>query len=165
MADSLGGQAERLYGVFAELVRGYQFRDREEICCHGISVSQCHTLEALYTRGPLTMGDLAAHLHLEVSSATRVVDFLVANQLASRAADAKDRRVCRVRIARKGRSLIAKIRDELIREHEHVLREIPAPSREAVISAMSKLLSAFKERQRRSCAQAGTAPRGQRRAG
>jgi DNA-binding MarR family transcriptional regulator len=159
MADSLGGQAERLYGVFAELVRRYQFRDREEICCHGLSVSQCHTLEALYTRGPLTMGELAGDLHLEISTMTRVVDYLVANRLASRAPDSKDRRICRVRIDRKGRALISRIRDELIKEHEAVLREIPAASREAVISAMSHLLAAFTERQRRAC----TAPSGGRR--
>ena len=27
---------------------GYQFRDRDQICCHGISISQCYALEFLH---------------------------------------------------------------------------------------------------------------------
>ncbi len=148
MPGSLHRQAERLYRVFVDLVRAYQFRDREEICCHGLSVSQCYALDALNTQGSKTMGELAAHLHLEISTMTRVVDGLVADKLAARAEDARDRRVCRVQISRKGQSLLLRIRDELIKEHELVLREIPSESREAVITAMSHLLSAFKDRQR-----------------
>ena len=154
MSDSLRGQAERFYQVFAELARGYQFRDQEEICCHGISVSQCYTLDALKTHGPMAMGDLAGRLHLEISTMTRVVDHLVADDLATRVTDAKDRRVCRVQLTRKGRSLISKIRAELITRYEVVLREIPAQSREAVITTMSRLLSAFEERESCTCTQA-----------
>jgi DNA-binding MarR family transcriptional regulator len=149
MSAPLGRQAEQLYQVFAELVRGYQFRDREGICCHGLSVSQCYTLEALEAQGPATMGELAGHMFLELSSMTRIVDHLVANKLARRTEDPGDRRVCRVQITRQGRALVSGIRAELVSEHELMLREIPAESRVAVISAMSHLLSAFKRRQRR----------------
>ncbi|MHC4082106.1 MAG: MarR family winged helix-turn-helix transcriptional regulator [Planctomycetota bacterium] len=151
MSPALTRQAERLYQVFAELVRGYQLRDREGICCHGLSVSQCYTLEALEAHGPATMGELASRMFLELSSMTRIVDRLVADKLASRAADPTDRRVCRVQITRQGRALVSRVRSELIREQELMLREIPAGSREAVISAMSHLLSAFKQRQQRRC--------------
>ena len=151
MPPPLRKQAENLYRVFAELVRAYQFRDREGICCHGISVSQCYTLDALSEASPLTMGELAGHMHLEISTMTRVVDYLVANRLASRVTDPEDRRVCRVRISAKGRSMVSKIREELVDEHEQVLREVPAASREAVITAMSHLLHAFHQRGERSC--------------
>jgi DNA-binding MarR family transcriptional regulator len=147
MSTTLRRQADRFYRVFAELVRGYQFRDREGICCHGLSVSQCYSLEAVYMNGPMTMGELASHLYLELSTVTRIVDSLVTKGLANRAEDAKDRRVCRVRLTRKGRSLVTKIRGELVKEHEAVLRAVPSESREAVISAMSDLLSVFIERQ------------------
>jgi DNA-binding MarR family transcriptional regulator len=151
MPPALSRQAERLYQAFTELVRGYQFRDREGICCHGLSVSQCYTLEALEAQGPAAMGELAGRLFLELSSMTRIVDHLVTNRLAKRSEDPRDRRVCRVQITRQGRALVSRIRGELIKEHELMLREIPAESREAVISAMSHLLSAFKQRQQRRC--------------
>jgi len=147
MAASLHRQAERLYEVFAELVRGYQFRDRESICCHGVSVSQCYTLDALDRNGPLSMGALAAQLHVEISTMTRIVDYLVKNKLATRVTGPNDRRVCQVKISAKGRSLVATIREQLIDEHEQVLRAVPAESREAVITAMANLLAAFRQRQ------------------
>ena len=149
MGEALKSQAERLYGAVAELVRAYQFRDREGICCHGLSVSQCYSLEAIEMHGPVTMGDLADRLYLEVSSMTRIVDHLVRTGLARRVEDAKDRRICRVEATAKGRSLMAKIRDELVEGHRQILSEVPADSREVVIGAVSNLLSAFK--QRRSC--------------
>jgi DNA-binding MarR family transcriptional regulator len=100
----------------------------------------------------MAMGDLAGHLHLEISTMTRVVDHLVADGLVTRVADANDRRVCRVQLTRKGRSLISKIRAELLTRYEAVLRGIPAQSREAVITTMSRLLRAFEERERCTCA-------------
>ncbi|MHC5002030.1 MAG: MarR family winged helix-turn-helix transcriptional regulator [Planctomycetota bacterium] len=151
MPESLPRQAEELYQAFSELVRGYQFRDREGICCHGLSVSQCYTLEALDGREPATMSELAGRMYLEVSSMTRVVDRLVAAGLAERAADPADRRVCRVRITPKGRDLLATVRADLLAEHEQVLRELPADSREAIITAMNHLLAAFRQRQERRC--------------
>ena len=165
MSESLQEQAQRLYSVFAELVRAYQFRDREGICSHGLSVSQCYALDTLDTRGAMTMGELADHLRLETSTMTRVMDGLVAGKLAVRAADPRDRRVCRVQTSRKGRSLVSRIRNELILEHKLVLKEIPSESREAVIKAVSLLLSAFNERQRCLSADAEGTKRGKRKVG
>ena len=148
MADRLAEQAERLYSVFAELVRRYQFRDRDQICCYGLSVSQCYTLEALAAGESLTMSDLALRLCLKISSMTRVVDHLVAEGLVRRVEDRSDRRVCRVQLAAKGRALFHKVQSGLLKEYEQVLAKVPADSREAVIEAMAHLLAAF---QSRSC--------------
>jgi len=144
-------QAERLYRVFSDLVRGYQFRDREQICCHGLSVSQCYALEALDAAEPgapnsMMMGELASRLHLKISTMTRLVDQLVAADLVTRVADPRDRRICRVRISRKGKALVSRVRAELVKEHELVLGQIAPASREAVIRAMSLLGTAFRER-------------------
>jgi len=161
MEKRLRRQAEQLHDVFVELVRRYQFRDREEICCHGISVSQCYALDALAREGPLTMGALAAQLVLEISTMTRVVDRLVNAGLANRQADPDDRRVRRVAITRRGEQLVATIRGELIGEYERVLREVPTAHRDAVIEAIGRLLAAFQERQSEESADRGK-PSGKR---
>ncbi|MHC4515575.1 MAG: MarR family winged helix-turn-helix transcriptional regulator [Planctomycetota bacterium] len=150
MGKRLRRQAGQLYEVFVELVRRYQFRDRDSIGCHGISVSQCYSLDALWRSGPLTMGELAAELALEISTMTRIVDHLVEAGLADRQEDAADRRVRRVGITRKGEQLASQIHDGLVAEYEQVLREVPAEHRESVIQAIRRLLSAFQERQRRA---------------
>ena len=68
--------AEALYDSVSELVRVYQSLDRDRICCHDISITQCNALEALARRDGLTLGELAAHLYLDKSTASRVVDAL-----------------------------------------------------------------------------------------
>ncbi len=147
MRTTLSRQAQRMYGVFAELLRRYQFRDRDQVCCHGLSVSQCYTLELLAEGGPRTMGALAAEICLKISTATRVVDQLVAGGLAARLDDPHDRRVCRVEITKAGRDLVARVRAEIVAEYGAVLKAVPVASREAVIEALSHLLLAFKQRQ------------------
>jgi MarR family transcriptional regulator, 2-MHQ and catechol-resistance regulon repressor len=149
MSVALTRQARQMYAVFVELVRRYQFRDRDQVCCHGLSVSQCYTLELLAEGGPRTMGALAAEICLKVSTATRVVDQLVSRGLAARQDDPHDRRVCRVQITEAGRTLVARVQAEIVAEYEAVLARVPAGSREAVIEALSRLLEAFQERQRR----------------
>jgi hypothetical protein len=39
------GDAETFHAALSELVRVYQFRDRDRICCHDVSVTQCYALE------------------------------------------------------------------------------------------------------------------------
>src|SRR3954462_6510043 len=67
---------EALYDALSELIRVYQFRDRDRICCFDVSVTQCYALEALARRGGMTLNDLAAQLYLDKSTASRVVDAL-----------------------------------------------------------------------------------------
>ncbi len=150
MGKRLHGQAERFHEAFVELVRRYQFRDRDAIGCHGVSVSQCYALDALWRSGSLTMGELAAELSLEISTMTRIVDHLVEAKLADRREDPNDRRVRRVCITRKGRGQAGRIQGELVAEYEQVLGEIPAEHREAVITAIQQLLSAFEQRQQQT---------------
>ena len=140
-------QGERLHEVFTKLVRAYQYRDREQICCRGVSVSQCHALEALFLRGPLTMSELANILFLEASTVTRIIDRLVDADLVERVSCDADRRVCRVSITEPGRQLVSQIRDDLIDEHVQVLKQAPADSREAIITCLQNLLGAFQARQ------------------
>lgn len=152
MNHDLERQAERLYEVFAELARAFQYRDREQICCFGVTISQCHALEMLQARGPMTMSELAQALFLDASTVTRVVDRLVEDGLAVRSTDSSDRRVHRVRITDTGDRLVHQIRSNLVAEQRDVLQQVPPASREAVISAVRRLLDAFRARQARSCA-------------
>jgi DNA-binding MarR family transcriptional regulator len=149
VSHHLARQAEQFHRVFAELVRAYQFRDREGVTCHGLSVSQCYALETLEREGPMAMNRLAGQLYLDVSTMTRIVDFLVAEGLAGRVEDAKDRRIRRVKITRKSRLLLSKIHADLIAEYQEVLRAVPVGSRDAVVDTVSRLLTAFRSREER----------------
>ena len=93
------------------------------------------------------MGELAGHLGLKISTVTRVVDGLVKQRIVRRVADTQDRRVCRVVMTPKGHTLIKKIESEITDVHEAVLKSIAPQSREAVITAVERLLAAFDERE------------------
>jgi MarR family 2-MHQ and catechol resistance regulon transcriptional repressor len=140
---ALDAQAERLGEAVGDLIRAYQFRDRNEICCHGVSVSQCYALEALHRKGPLTMGRLSDYLYLDVSTVTRVVDQLKAEGYVERVQDPDDRRVVRAEITRGGRAVVRKIRGSLAADYRNVIESIPADSRDAVVGAVEQLHTAF----------------------
>lgn len=123
----------------AELVKRYQFRDRNEIVAHGLSVSQAYALRALFELGPLSMGALAGELRLSVSAATRVVDPLVARRLVRRAAGATDRRVRTTALTAAGRQLWERLEAELLDIDRRVLAGLSARERGAVVRVLEAL--------------------------
>ena len=56
---ALDRDALALHQAVADLVRVYQFRDRDRICCHDVSVTQCYALETIVEHGPLRLSALA----------------------------------------------------------------------------------------------------------
>ena len=83
-SDALHADSLALHKALADLVRAYQFRDRDRICCHDISVTQCYALEALKRDGPMRLNDLAARLFLDKSTSSRVLGALVRKGYAER---------------------------------------------------------------------------------
>ena len=144
-------QAKALHHAVTELVRKYQFRDRNEICCYGISVSQCYTMSALEEFGELSMHELADKMHLTVSTMTRVVDQLVEKGLAKRKTSPKDRRVCCVQLTRDGGTLLKTIEGELVDVEKQILEKINLDERETVILAIEDLSRAIEEWRMKSC--------------
>ena len=53
---------KRLQQAVADLVHVYQFRDRDRICCHDVSVTQCYALETVVEHGPMRLSTLAERL-------------------------------------------------------------------------------------------------------
>src|SRR5918994_4355074 len=88
----LEDDAAALQAAVAELVRVYQYRDRDRICCHDVSVTQCHALEALVEHGPMRLNALADRLFLDKSTTSRVVGALVKKGYVEQRTDAVDGR-------------------------------------------------------------------------
>jgi MarR family 2-MHQ and catechol resistance regulon transcriptional repressor len=149
------GELARFDAAIAELVKLYQFRDREETVAYGLSVSQAYALRTLAESGPLAMGALAAALGLSVSAATRSVDALVERRLVERRASAEDRRVRRVALAPRGRTLWRKLHRELLAMERRVLAGLSAAERRTVVAVLHRLVSAtraWREENRRPVA-------------
>jgi len=122
----LGEGAERLHRLTKELLRRYQFRDWNQICCYGISISQCHILDVLAEEGDLTMQQLAKRMYKSVSTMTRVVSQLVRRGYVKRRQDPEDRRVVHVAITPQGKAVVAAINRDLIETQKAILQAIPS---------------------------------------
>jgi DNA-binding MarR family transcriptional regulator len=117
--------AERLHHLTKELIRRYQFRDWNQICCYGISISQSHILDILAGDGDLTMQQLARRMFKSVSTMTRVAGQLVRRGYVRRRQDSEDRRVVHVSITPQGKAIVTAINRDLIETQKAILQSIP----------------------------------------
>ena len=135
--------AERLHRSLSELVRMFQFRDRDRICCHDISVTQCYALEALVRRAESgagsTLNELAADLYLDKSTASRVVDALVAKGYAARDPHPEDGRAVLLTPTAAGRRLYERIDEDLLAEAREVLAGFPPDVRASMNELLQRL--------------------------
>jgi len=138
----LEADAASLHEALSELVRVYQFRDRDRICCHDISVTQCYALEALRRRGPCGLNELAAQLYLDKSTASRVVAALERKKYVSRARHAEDGRAVVLTVTAAGRRLHDRIRNDLIAEAKQLLQDFEPEVREGAAKLILRLARA-----------------------
>ena len=145
-ADSPQAALERdavaLQLAVADLVRVYQFRDRDRICCHDISVTQCYALETLVEHGAMRLGALAERLFLDKSTTSRVVAALVKKGYVEQGADAQDGRATTLKATRKGRSLCARITDDLVDQQKQLLKDLDPEIRSGVVEVLRRLAQA-----------------------
>lgn len=142
----LDADAAELHDALSELVRVYQFRDRDRICCHDISVTQCYALEALIRRGPCGLNELAAELYLDKSTASRVVAALERKGYVTRASHPDDGRAVVLSASPAGRRLCGLIRTDLVAEARALLQDIEPSVRKGTATLLRRLARAAAER-------------------
>jgi DNA-binding MarR family transcriptional regulator len=143
--------AERLHRLTKELIRRYQFRDWNQICCYGISISQSHILDVLVEAGDLTMQQLARRMFKSVSTMTRVVAQLVKRGHVTRRKDPEDGRVVRVAITPQGKAIVAAINRDLIETQKAILRGIPTAEWSGAFKVLDALTSGTRRWQETCC--------------
>ena len=134
--------AAALQAAVADLVRVYQFRDRDRICCHDISVTQCHALDALVESGPMRLNTLADQLFLDKSTTSRVVRTLVKKGYVEQRADAADARATALQATASGRRLCKRINDGLVEQQKELLQDLDPEIRAGVIDVIRRLARA-----------------------
>lgn len=154
MSD-LDRQARELQDALAEFIRVYQFRDRDRICCHDVSVSQCYALEVLVRHDRATLNEVAGELCLDKSTASRVIGALERKGYVARAPHPSDKRAVLLAATPAGRRLHARIHDSLVAERREVLESFPPSVREAAPALIRRLAGA--SRGRTGCATDGSA--------
>ncbi|KAB0483852.1 DNA-binding transcriptional regulator, MarR family [Pseudomonas reinekei] len=140
--DQLTQDSEDLYEALNQLVRVYQFRDRDRICCYDVSVTQCYAIETLVKRGRLRLQALAEEMFLDKSTASRVVDTLERKGYVSRVEDHEDRRAVQVEVSEAGHELYQKIRTDLIAEERAMIEQLSPEARQGALSLLKQITRA-----------------------
>lgn len=138
--------ATALYEAVNQLVRFYQFRDRDLICCHDVSVTQCYALEFLTEHGSLRLQQLAELMLLDKSTSSRVVDSLVKKGYVTRIPDSADRRAVALTATAAGVALYQQIRAGLIAQEERLIAHLTPEVRQASIEVIRALTKQVKQR-------------------
>lgn len=139
-------RAEALYEAINQLIRIHQFRDRDCICCHDVSVAQCYALETLVKRGPLRLQALAAEMYLDKSTASRVVDALLRKKYVLKVADPSDQRAVQLSLTAAGEALYRQIRQDLIEEEASMIKELSPEAVDGALTLIRQLTTAARTR-------------------
>jgi DNA-binding MarR family transcriptional regulator len=156
--SSVQQDAENLYAALSELVRVYQFRDRDTICCYDVSVTQCYAIEALLRRGPSGLNELAAELYLDKSTTSRVVATLERKGYVTRASHPEDGRAVVLSVTTAGRRLHDRIRKDLVEEERKLLADFDPEVRKAAPQLLLRLARAAASRSGRGPATSACCP-------
>lgn len=96
----------------------------------------------LYQKDNPTMGELSSVLSVPLSTATRMVDWLVDNGYATRLPDSEDRRIVRVALTDSGREIHKTIESWLKQRFRQILSCLTAEERTTLLALMGKIVSA-----------------------
>jgi DNA-binding MarR family transcriptional regulator len=143
---ALDADARALQSALSDLVRIYQFRDRNGICCYDISVTQCYALEALVDHGPMRLSALADRMYLDKSTTSRVVQTLVRKGYAANGGEAGDRRAMAIAPTQSGRKLLRRIKADLVEQQKLLVQDIDPKVRAGVIEVVRRLANSAEAR-------------------
>ena len=143
---SLLEDARGLSEALGELLRVVQFRDRDRACCYDVSVSQCYALKGIVDAGALTINELAAHLYLDKSTASRIANGLVEKGLLARRRDPEDGRVVQLVATPAGRTTHRRIAEDLVTEYADLMRDFDPEVRVAMSRLVGRLGRSFVSR-------------------
>ena len=111
-----------------------------------LTPTKLRALDLLAERGSLRVGDLAAGVYVDETTATRLVDRLEAMGVAVRRRAADDRRATEVVLTRRGEKLVAEMatrRQEFFRD---ILDALDPDERAELVRLTAKATAAMRER-------------------
>ena len=101
-----------------------------------VTLPQYRALVILSIEGPQRIIDLAAHLGVTASTASRMIDRLVRKRLVRRRQAKDDRRSLRIDLTEAGRDVVDETSRRRRVEIERIMKEMPAGNRRALTEAV-----------------------------
>jgi DNA-binding MarR family transcriptional regulator len=127
LVDAFAVASRALVGIVARSLAGVG---------QDVTLPQYRALVILSTRGPQRITDLATHLGVTGSTASRMIDRLVRKHLVQRRRAKDDRRSLRVALTESGEDVVNETTRRRRVEIERIMNEMPAGSRRPLTDAM-----------------------------
>ena len=143
---ALDADAANLYKDLSQLVRSYQFRDRQNIYYYDVSATQCYAIASIVVNGPLSLNQLAKSLHLDKSTISRVTDSLEKKGYVKRHTESKDARAIRIKVTTKGVNLHNSIEKDLADGLKDLLKDYDSDTRKAAVLIVQGMADSAKKR-------------------
>lgn len=116
---------------------------RDNGCCSGVTMSQCHVLLSIYEKKETTTVELAKDLAIDKSNLSRIVESLVKLGFVERITSKKDRRYSKLRITTKGKSKSIEINKSANSHYRKVFENIPQWKHKEIVENLTLLTLAF----------------------
>ena len=110
-----------------------------------MSMVQLQTLIFLAKSKASPMKDIAEYLHVELSSATSLIDHLVEMKLASRKQDKKDKRSMLVSLTKKGKDMLQKVKKQKMKRVDMLLKALSEEEKIQLLTILQKLKKHMEE--------------------
>ncbi|PRX43720.1 DNA-binding MarR family transcriptional regulator [Prauserella shujinwangii] len=110
-----------------------------------ITLPQFRLLVVLESRGPLKLAAIADQLGVNPSTATRMVDRLVAAGMVSRTANPASRRELVVALTEEGAAVVAGVTERRRSEITRIVERMPASERQGLVRALTAFAEAGDE--------------------
>jgi len=144
--------AERLYTILREIVECCQEGHAIQAQQFGLTTAEARALVAIRFHNCQTTADLAEALFVAKSRVTRILDGMVAKSLIQRSEHADDRRLCSIRLTKKGTETTSGLMAFILELHKDVLSSLPSAERAETLTKLATLNNAMhstRERLRR----------------
>ena len=144
--ETLESDAAAVFDVMTELLRIYQFRDRDRANAHGVTVTQSYALGVILKRREITAKALAYELALEKSTVSRLVEAMTERGMIERASNPDDARSVLLRPTPLGRRLYDAGRRDIVRENMGALQGLSGAERATFIETVKRFTEAARLR-------------------
>jgi DNA-binding MarR family transcriptional regulator len=89
---------------------------------------------------PITMSEISRKMEIPMSTATRMVDWFVRNQYATRLPDLEDRRIVRIALTESGQEIYRAMNRYMLERAEKIISRLEPTEREMLAQLLEKLV-------------------------
>jgi len=127
------------------IIRNLGLLERNQACCCGVTLTQCHALVEIGRGKEINLNSLAQLLNLDKSTMSRTIDNLVNQSLVLREVHTENRRYIKISLTKKGEEIFKEIEVRMEEYYNNVLALVPTEKKEQVLESLQILAHIVKE--------------------